>query len=93
MNNNETYTNTIELLKQALKFYAEPSNYITNRSKDDMIFSLIEMDSGAQARFTLNTIKELNNLNQQMQDEFDSEIKVILAIDFNIEDNADNNNI
>jgi hypothetical protein len=67
MNNNiqasilstDDYINIIELLKQALKFYANTNNYSVNRKVSDSIFSAIQMDSGVQARFAIEKIKAL----------------------------------
>jgi hypothetical protein len=71
MNDNaEKLINTIELLKLALNFYADKRNYEINRPLNDKLFSLIEMDSGSQARFALEKTKELENINQKIQDDY-----------------------
>jgi len=71
MNDNaEKLINTIELLKLALNFYADKRNYEINRPLNDKLFSLIEMDCGVQARFALDKLEELENLSQNLEDEF-----------------------
>lgn len=68
MNNLEEYQNQIELLKQALLFYAEEKNY-----KDEVQYertSLIDVDNGTQARFALDKLKETIKLNQKMEEEY-----------------------
>jgi hypothetical protein len=71
MNDNvEKLINTIELLKQALKFYADKRNYEVNRPLNNELFSYVEMDSGSQARFALDKCKELDDINQKIQDDY-----------------------
>lgn len=68
----EEYQNFVELLKEALKFYANKDNYtITNPTMNGKIFSYVEMDCGSQARFALQKAEELAKLNQKMQDDYD----------------------
>ena len=69
MNSIEEYQNLVALLEQALKFYAYEDNYIENKDK-----SLINIDKGSQARFALNKIKEINEINQEIQKDY---IKII----------------
>jgi len=70
MNSIEECKNVIELLKQALKFYAEKSNYDVKHPVNSVLFSQIEMDCGAQARFALEKTLELENLSKNLEDEF-----------------------
>jgi DNA-directed RNA polymerase subunit L len=70
MNSIEEYKNVVELLKQALKFYAEMGNYDAKHPINGTLFSPIEMDNGAQARFALNKLEELEKLSQNWEDEF-----------------------
>jgi len=70
MNSIEEYKNVIELLKQALKFYAETGNYDAKHPINAVLFSQIEMDNGAQARFALDKLEELEKLSQNLEDEF-----------------------
>ena len=74
MNTIEELQNLIELLKQALNFYANGENYRGNRSASScsgISVSKIEMDEGSQARFALEKAKQLAELNQKMQDDYD----------------------
>lgn len=80
---NDDYVNMIELLKQALIFYANTNNYSVNRKISDEIFSAIQMDCGTQARFALEKAKvffdnreknenyyiRLNNLAENLSEE------------------------
>jgi len=88
MNSIEEYQNVVELLKKALEFYANKNNYIDCQHIHYELFSLIEMDAGNQARFALDKIQELENLNKVMEENFMKEItdKVNNVIDD--EDNA-----
>lgn len=74
MNNIEEYQNAIELLKQALNFYADKRNYEINIPQNNALFSLIEMDSGSQARFALEQAVKIQNVNQKMLDDYDKVI-------------------
>ncbi len=72
MNSIEEYRNAIEMLKQALSFYANPDNYRQTQpvANNYELFSMIEMDKGAQANFALNKLRDLENLSKNMEDEF-----------------------
>ena len=70
MNNFEENQNVVELFRQALKFYAEKSNYDAKHPINNTLFSQIEMDNGAQARFALEKAEELENLSKTIEDEF-----------------------
>jgi len=70
MNSIEEYRNAIEMLKQALSFYANPDNYKQNHPVNHELFSYIEMDSGAQANFALDKLRDLENLSKNIEDEF-----------------------
>lgn len=70
MNSIEEYRNAVEMLKQALSFYANPDNYKQNHAVNHELFSYVEMDSGAQANFALNKLRDLENLSKNMEDEF-----------------------
>jgi len=67
MNSIEEYQNLVSLLEQALKFYANKQNYVSNTSSNSLIAS---DDYGSQARFALRKIEELNNINTQMENDF-----------------------
>jgi len=65
MNNPEGYENIITLLKEALKFYADPKTY-------DGTVPLIDIDEqGSQARFALKQADELIEQNRKMQEDYD----------------------
>jgi DNA-directed RNA polymerase subunit L len=66
----EDYQNIIEMLKQALSFYANPDNYRQKHPINHELFSYIEMDSGSQANFALNKLRDLENLNKNMEEVF-----------------------
>lgn len=66
MNSQENLLNQIELLKQALIFYANNENYLFYKNKD----ALITIDEGSQARFALKKLKETLDVNQKMEDEY-----------------------
>ena len=70
MSSIEDNQNIVELFKQALKFYGEKSNYDAKHPINNVLFSQIEMDCGAQARFALEKAEELENLSKTMEDEF-----------------------
>lgn len=80
MNSVEEYQNLVELLKQALLFYADKSNYVS-----DIGFKpYVELDDyGSQARFALKRIEELDDIYGKM--EIDN-IKLIENEEFNVED-------
>jgi len=67
MINNEQYENLIALLKQALEFYADKSNYLVKSKSPD---SDIRMDNGSQARFALSKIEEIDGLNQDIENDY-----------------------
>lgn len=75
MNNIEEYQNIVELLKQALWFYANNEHYKVIHAINNELFSYVEMDSGTQARFALNKLRELEELKKKMEDEFTESIK------------------
>lgn len=85
MNSIEERDNLIELLKQALKFYANIENYKGNRSASmccsGTSASLVEMDEGAQARYAIETANQLAEINQKMEDDYDKTINELLDTD------------
>lgn len=68
--NKEEDQNLIELLKQALLFYSNDSNYYTPSQGK----SLIIMDNGSQARFALQKIDELTETFDNINKDYDSYI-------------------
>ena len=66
MNSEEEYINQIELLKQALQFYANKENYLFFKDKD----APIALDEGSQARFALKLLQDNIDLNQKMSDDY-----------------------
>ncbi len=82
MNNIEEYQNLIELLKKALQFYADASNYIKLENKP----SNIELDEyGSQARFAISKIDEMFANNQKILNEY-NEIVSELSDDIDIDE-------
>jgi hypothetical protein len=68
MNSIEERDNLIQLMQEALKFYADPTNYIGPMGTIAPIYS---DDYGSQARFALEKVKQLNEQNQKIQDDYD----------------------
>jgi len=79
LNNIKEDKNVIELLKEALKFYADENNYVDNHSVHYELFSLIEMDKGSQARFALKITKELSERNQKIEEDFVKNLKTSIV--------------
>lgn len=68
MNNIDDYKNLIEVLKQALIFYANKNNYFTEKNAP---ITMIDLDEhGSQARFALSKIVEIEELYKKMNDEY-----------------------
>jgi len=65
MKNTDDFLNAIELMKQALLFYADENNYENKHPMNGEFFSKIEMDKGNQAKFA---IKKNDDLNKYMDD-------------------------
>jgi hypothetical protein len=72
MNSPEEYQNVIELLKLTLKFYADNNNYVYPDNSPATRRSLIEIDGGSQARFALEQVNQLDELNKKMQEDYDN---------------------
>lgn len=64
--NNEQYENLIELLKQALKFYADKKNYLFYKDKN----APIALDEGSQARFALQKAQEILDADKKLQEDW-----------------------
>ena len=77
MNSIEDYQNLVELLKQALLFYAEKSNYIGDIYRN----SNIAIDNGSQARFALEKIKELEEVYNKIQTDYTEEINKYVTLE------------
>lgn len=73
-NNVDEYQNIIELLKQALKFYADNDNYSVDRTKSDSIFTQIQMDGGSQARFALDKANVFINARKKVENDINHHI-------------------
>ena len=76
MNSIEENQNALELLKQALMFYANSDNYKQTQpvSNNYELFSMIEMDNGSQARFALEQLEKIQTITQNAEEEFVKEI-------------------
>jgi hypothetical protein len=81
-NSIEGYQNTIEFLKRALEFYANEDNYTAKTPKNNELFAFppIEMDGGTQARFALDKVKELDELNEKMERDYNAGLDALQNI-------------
>jgi PHP family Zn ribbon phosphoesterase len=77
MNSIEGYQNSIELLKRTLRFYALKENYNVSHPLNNQLFSFIEMDGGTQARFTLDKLREIEELNEKLEKDYNAEIDAL----------------
>lgn len=84
-NSIDDYKNLVVLLEQALKFYANESNYAPAIPKGTTV-SLILLDQGSQARFALDKIKDFNEMYQKVEDEY---LKSFASEKTEIDDNDD----
>ena len=60
--------NIVELLKQALNFYANEENYKVNVKPKSV--SMIEIDEGSQARFALTKANEFNETIKNLEADY-----------------------
>ena len=74
-NSTEDLLNQIELLKQALLFYANEENYKGYYNGKELEPALVGVDGGSQARFALQRLQETLDQNQEMEDEYIKEIQ------------------
>jgi hypothetical protein len=74
MNNIEQLQNSVELLKQALAFYANKDNYVAKHNQNNVLFSFIEMDNGVQARFALEKLEQMENLYKEAEEDYTKDI-------------------
>jgi hypothetical protein len=65
--NSEQYENLIELLKQALKFYADSGNY---NGAMGTIAPIASDEYGSQARFALKKLQETLDADKKMKDDY-----------------------
>ena len=81
MNDIETYKNQVELLKQALLFYANKNTYSSGMGNP----ALIDLDEqGSQARFALEQLKKVEEVNEKMNEDYNQIINdTINAIESN----------
>jgi len=70
MDDNQETLNQIALMEQALKFYADKKNYENNQHAGYEQLSLIEADNGSQARFALEQLKKIKNMNEEMGEDY-----------------------
>jgi hypothetical protein len=79
MNSTQDYENLIELLKITLEFYANKKNYekiIYSELRGNI--SSIDLDEyGSQARFALNKIKEIREINEKLVKDYSAEIEAV----------------
>jgi len=64
----DEYENQISLLKEALKFYADPNNYM---AKTEHSFPIMYKDVGHQARFALEQLKIVEEANEKIKNDYD----------------------
>lgn len=88
--NIEEYQSLVELLKQALKFYANPSNYIGAMGT---IAPIDSDEHGSQARFALEKIEELEKINKNIENDYDRIVNNVLKSFENNQDNLDSQKI
>ena len=62
----EDYKSLVELLRQALLFYANDRNY----EAKDQLYSLMVVDSGSQASFALTKIKEFTEVSEKLEADY-----------------------
>lgn len=76
----EDYQNIVELLKQALLYYADKKHYDVNHNVNGELYSSIELDGGIQARFALNKLEEFNKLGEDVKEveELEDNLKELL---------------
>ena len=82
MKNIEDYQNLIELLKQALLFYADEKNYIGDIYRN----SNIAVDQGSQARFALEKINEIENAYNDLDEYINKTIMNAMDSDLSFDD-------
>lgn len=66
MNSLEELRSKIELMKQALLFYGNKENYLFFKNKD----APVALDEGTQARFALKQLEDLDEMNEEMGQEY-----------------------
>lgn len=84
MNSIEELYNLISYFQEVLKFYAESNNYLPVKLNDlgDRYLTMAEIDGGAQARNAIAQAKQLEEINQKAQDDYDK----LMAQGYNPED-------
>jgi len=58
--------NQIELMKQALRFYADKENWLFYKNKD----APAALDEGAQARFALEQLDKIDGINEELSEDY-----------------------
>jgi hypothetical protein len=76
MNNVEEYQNLVSILKSALEFYANKDNYDAKHPINNVLFSHIEMDCGAQAKFALGKIQDMENSHKMLESEYNKSMEL-----------------
>ena len=80
MNSIEEYQNLVEYFKKVLEFYADKNQYHDGFGRK----TSIDLDEGSQARFALEKVKQLDELNKKMQEDYDNAMVNMINI---VEDN------
>ncbi len=86
MNNIEEYQNLVSVLKSALEFYANTENYDAKHPVNNVLFSQIEMDCGAQAKFALGKIEEVDNNQKELEKQFVTDLNNAFTEDKSMRD-------
>jgi len=62
----DEYQNQLDLLKEALKFYANKDKYLFYEHRD----APIALDEGMQARFALEQLEHVDELNEDIENDY-----------------------
>ena len=81
----DEYQNLVELLKQALTYYADDRVYKLINIPNNPVFASIFNDGGFQAKFALKKIEELEKLRNNLEEEFVKNITTSIENEESIE--------
>jgi len=83
-NTTNQYDNIIELLKEALIFYANKNNYEKKHGSlhdKNILLSYVDLDLGNQANFALEKLNMFINFNKEMKINYEKELQNIIKIE------------
>jgi len=66
----EDHKSLIELLRQALLFYADVDNYVVKPKSNSKSISMVGFDEGSQARFALTKITEFTEVGEKLEADY-----------------------